>query len=788
MNNFPHTWDGRNITASATGWSEYTTDKDPTTTSPPPALSIQDVLGQIRQVRQILTQPKVDKALRDLYAHMAEHGNPHHTDLDMFTKEVVDVLYEEYVRQGGTGNKDFYVQSLFYTLRVASLEEMANSTDENLLVSVKGAHRVIEDHERDLHAHADLFEQWFPGEPVAADPIIALNPAFGMLPQYLYIRRPEGETPNPELDAPDEIPPLSPEDQELIDPQFGQIVDPDPIDPDFGVDPENRPRPPEPEVIDPDMSVTPPPEPPPILPPVPGPGPGEPLPPDPLPQPPQPPQPPVPEPEDPHKLPYEPNTDPDMDKDFGITRPTPDPEIMPPPKPNGGGPGVMSRVVAQEPDGLDDAVVLSRKKGGKDKTDSVPMTELVNIASRVNRRQSYTIIDRTGRLVTLPLNQGVNGDWALCQPLFPCFGNYTNQFRHSTKIEDKLLYRRNVGYRDAPDIVAPDGTKGDVVEVYTTDDYIPVDHSLVRRDFTLPIGSTKTVSLFVKPAACKYLAIRFTDMVAADLEAQAIFNLEDNAVVMMNNLGRYTAEIHRLSNGWRRCCFTMSHDIGQKSDLLFTFFNMDTSDILTSFEYKAVTSVVGYVWGAQLEDKPSASPYVPTEDHPIAKRGHYYLVDIEDKFDVNDMTISIQFRNPKYWGRKEIKRPIFEIVDKDWQPIWSVTMTNTGAITVERFIYHHATEDVTVPVVEYYDNIAASSEDWGKFAISIDRREINSNYNGLPGLGLSSPKRSADGYRLLLGCNVAGVSFNGYLREITVFDRAVSPAELEFVTGEIIHE
>lgn len=610
MNKFPHTWDGKPITGNVTGWSEYTTLDQATTTSPPPNITVGDILAQIRQVRQTLSQPKVDKALKDLYEHIANTKNPHKTNLSQFTEEVIDILYDEYVDNGGTGNKDFYIQSLFYTLRVASLEEMESANDENLLVSVKGAHRVISAHENDVHAHEALFAKWFPGEPVTADPVIAINASFGVLPEYLYVRR-------------------------------------------------------------------------------------------------------------------------------------------------------------RDNSGLD---------------------ESVNVAGTINEEQTYTIIDVTGKLVELPLNRGITPDWGLSQPLLPCFGDYTNLFRNSSVLNDQLLYRQNLGYRDAPDVVGPNGKKGEVVDVYATDDYISVEHNLVRLNFELPIGETKTVSIFVKPDKCRYFAIRFTDMVATGMEAQAIYNLDECTVTMINQLGRYTAEIHRLSNGWRRCCFTMNHNIGQKADLLFTFFNLDTLDVLNSYAYKAVAGTVGYVWGIQLEDKLSASPYIDTGDTAVTKAGHYHIFDIENKFDVNDMTISIQFRNPKYWGRKELKRPILEIVDSEWQPIWSINMLNTGAINIERFVYQQITDDVSVPTVEFYDSIAPSDEDWGQFALSIDRRAICSNYNGVPGLGLESPKKSRAGYRLLLGCNVDGVSFDGYIREFTIFDRAVSAPELEFVTGEIIHD
>lgn len=616
MKNFPHTWDGREITASMTGWSEYSTKELPSATEPPIALSIQDVLNQIRVLRTALSAPKLEKAIADLRKHINDDNNPHHTNLDDFTQEVSDILYQEYKRQGGTGTLDFYLQSLFYTLRVATLEEMETVDDTNLLVSVKGAHQIIHKHEKDPKAHLELFEQWFPGDPISADPIIAVTGTFGVPPHLLYILK---------------------EYEDTIDPTTEYA--------------------------------------------------------------------------------------------------------------------------------LQNAIPASVAK---------------------NTTSIYSGIDNTGVLRFYPINRGSISDWGLGQPLLQCFGTHENQIPSSNVITAEHFTTRNVGLRAVNTPIAPD-TSPQVTEVYTTDDTDKVEHSLVIPSFEMPIGSTKTISMFVRGGDCKYLAIRFEDMVVTGVEAQAIYDLENGRCTLMSDMGRYTGSIYKLANGWFRCSFTLYHHIGQRADLKFTFFQMNTSDVLNSFSYQATTGTAGWVWGLQLEDAVAPTPYISTGTTTHTEPGFYYQLDLANKLDINNMTISLQFYNPKYWGREDLERPIFVIVDEGFAPIWNCKMVNTGEIVIERYAAEKIGE-VEVIVADYLDRIGSTTDTWCKLVITIDSTRIETKVNDKEGLGIQAPKPSKAGYRLLLGCDQNGVSFNGFIREFTIYDKSATTEELKFLTGEIIHE
>lgn len=614
MQIYPHTWDGRPLTANATNWNSFTTNDTPEV-SPPVAVTVGSVLAQIHSIRKVLSQPKLDKALRDFYNHVADTNNPHKTDLSQFHEQIVDVLYKAYLEAGGTGSLDFYLQSLFYTLRVATIDEMENATDENLLVSILGANRIIAKHENDENAHINLFQQWFPGEPITADPILVLMGTFGVLPNYLYTKNPD----------------FNPDDTTAFS---------------------------------------------------------------------------------------------------------------------------------------DDQIIAG------------------NMEDTVG---DYIHIDNTGLLVRDRISNGIDGDWGLQQPLLPCFGDHTNLFTNSNIITDDHFTRVNVGYKENTSVAAPDNSTP-VTEVYSTNDDEAVEHNIQIKGFELPVGTTKTISLFVKPEYCRYFAFRFVDMVVTGLEVIAVYDLLNCTATMISNVGRYSAEIHRLANGWCRCCFTLHHHIGQKADLTGTFFNMTLSDILSSFKFQAAGETLGYIWGAQLEPTVSATTYIPTDDECIVERGFYYGIDVENRFDVNNMTLCVQFRNPKYWGDEDIERPIFVIVDNEWKPIWSCRMKNDGSILIERIIHQTVDANISVPIVEYFDKLPATTDTWGQLAISIDSTSIRTLYNNTEGLGLETPTASRAGYRIMLGCDEKAKVFNGYIRQIALYSKSATMEELKFLTGEIIHE
>lgn len=178
------TLDGQPIAAGISGFSSYSTTEANAPVEPAPVMNPADIIAGLRKIQAIISSEKLEKAMRLLYVHMSDTNNPHKTDLDDFTKEVVDVLYQEYLNNGGDGSLDFYTDCLFKVLRVATLDEMKENVKPGLLISVLGAKNFIADHEKSPNAHEELFEQIFPGVPVEETPALAVFGEFGVSPWF----------------------------------------------------------------------------------------------------------------------------------------------------------------------------------------------------------------------------------------------------------------------------------------------------------------------------------------------------------------------------------------------------------------------------------------------------------------------------------------------------------------------------------------------------------------------------------------------------------------------------
>ncbi len=141
----------------------------------------------------------------------------------------------------------------------------------------------------------------------------------------------------------------------------------------------------------------------------------------------------------------------------------------------------------------------------------------------------------------------------------------------------------------------------------SNDDYQP----MVQRHFNIPTtNTTYTFSVFVKKINTPYVALGVYN---GSSDKNAIFDLDTKSVV---SLSAENASIKEFSNGWFRISITQT--------VLSTDTN-NTWKILNSNGSNALTGVVGdetFIWGAQLEELPYLSSYIPTlTNSSVGSRG-----------------------------------------------------------------------------------------------------------------------------------------------------------------------
>lgn len=180
MSNHPRTYDGQPLTAGVSGFTEYSTHNENISMVNPPVLSPTDLLTTIQLLKRTLSIPELDRITKVLYAHIHDLDNPHGTDLSQFSDDVCDILYKKFLESGGTGSKAYFIKCLTSALRVASLAEMHEGKDENLLVNIRGAREYFTQHEADANAHEALLKDIFKGSPTTEAPVFALNADIGV--------------------------------------------------------------------------------------------------------------------------------------------------------------------------------------------------------------------------------------------------------------------------------------------------------------------------------------------------------------------------------------------------------------------------------------------------------------------------------------------------------------------------------------------------------------------------------------------------------------------------------
>ena len=588
--------EGTPISANISGFTTISTDRIDTPLSPPPVLSPGDLLEQISDLRKTLSYADAERAIKLLFAHVHDTNNPHHTDLDQFTLQVIDVLYKEYKAQGGAGTKEFYTQSLFKVLRIATLEEMKTGTDPGLFISVKGAKIFIADHENDPNAHAAIFDRLLPGEPVTADPAYALHSIFGVSIDLLKYMEEKSES--------------------SVETRPYSFVGPD---------------------------------------------------------------------------------------------------------------GYVS--FCDDP-------------------------------------------------VTLPI------DYQLGEPLIPCFGKRINSIVPSNNFQ--LRSPTNITIRKNATI-SPERSST-AVGIETTKDAFVCAHTLSYKNIELYCDKTKTFSVFAKAGSCRYLSISWQDMTNSVITVRAIYDLQTGDHLLMNHMDRYGASIYKLANGWFRCEFNMYHEIGQKTDLVLTFFKeKKNSKDENAFKFQGNMEMCGYLWGSQLEDGPNASPYIPTTNKPGVRCPISISTELPENFVVSPAsTISASFLNPKRYLDRNSIRPLITIVDALNLSAFTSRYTRKGGLDIARYD-NVSTSDITIAAMVYQDVFDPVADTYCQFAHGISPTSILTGYQNNGGTIADPPKEWNRGKRIFIGTDGKGKYFEGYFRSLILYPVGITKAQARFLNGEEIY-
>lgn len=181
-------------------------------------------------------------------------------------------------------------------------------------------------------------------------------------------------------------------------------------------------------------------------------------------------------------------------------------------------------------------------------------------------------------------------------------------------------------------IAAPDGnTTADKI----TEDAVSSAH-YVYKNLTLTGNTRITCSVFAKAAEREELNIAMSSTFFVTSSANANFHL-GNETVTPAGVGNPTGSITNVGNGWYRCVFSVTIGKSATGQAMQTIIRKD-----------GVTTYLGdgssglYLWGAQVEEGASATPYppVPTKYLPTYASTNLPFVG----YNLNEGTIQNRFQ------------------------------------------------------------------------------------------------------------------------------------------------
>ncbi len=222
----------------------------------------------------------------------------------------------------------------------------------------------------------------------------------------------------------------------------------------------------------------------------------------------------------------------------------------------------------------------------------------------------------------------------------------TNLLKHSDDFTNAYWTESNISVNNIYNVIDPSGNWGsdELIEDTTNNQHI------LYVNGTAVSGSNFTFSVFVKPNQRDKIALYCNDGTAnieikydLDLETSSTINIGSGITLLYKGMTKY-------QNNWYRI-YVSFESSNSPTDMVTTFKLLDDSG---SDNYTGDGSSILYLWGAQLEEKPYLSSYIPTNSSTATRAGDSAEVDSNTFLDAfNNSEFSVYYninniKNPQY--------------------------------------------------------------------------------------------------------------------------------------------
>jgi hypothetical protein len=253
------------------------------------------------------------------------------------------------------------------------------------------------------------------------------------------------------------------------------------------------------------------------------------------------------------------------------------------------------------------------------------------------------------------------------------------------------------------------------------------------------------------------LTIRTKDFATAD----AWFDLANGVIGTVDD--GFTASMTPVANGFYRCAVEVP-DMGSSSGVVTFWIYMATADEEVSYQGDGSSGI--YAWGAQMEELPFASSYIPTTASTVARTADNYSVAFIDNI--------IEPNKPETW-----------LIDVDMlgkQGSADVqTVISIEGETHRRLRANEGSGEWSVFYGNSNSTTSAALSGRTKYRLGMVHNETNFNLwqDGTRKAQQAATSVTGSGTSIALGNNGSADYLFGHLRNLRFYDKALNDLEMQ---------
>lgn len=126
-------------------------------------VTTEDIRGILTNLKRKYDAETWANLIDDLFIHIVDRNNPHKLEISQLDKQIIDVLYETWLRLEYRGTKNEFIEILFCEIPVVDIDQegvLLEGTDEKSVPTVAALAFLIHLHNTSLDAHEDLIKQY----------------------------------------------------------------------------------------------------------------------------------------------------------------------------------------------------------------------------------------------------------------------------------------------------------------------------------------------------------------------------------------------------------------------------------------------------------------------------------------------------------------------------------------------------------------------------------------------------------------------------------------------------